>query len=154
MRFLLDTHVPSEAVKPEADAGLVTWLEDRSTLELCITVLAVGEIRKGILLLPAGRKRDRLHHWLRAELTRQFTDRILPVDQAVSLAWGRLAAEGQRSGRKLSVVDGLLLVAADVHGLRLVTRNEPDCAGRGVPVLNPWSVRPWISLRLPPPWQN
>lgn len=141
MRFLLDTNVLSEAARPEPDVGLVAWLGERSTLELCISVLTLGEIRKGILLLATGRKRDRLHQWLRAELSRQFTDRILPVDQAVSLAWGRLAAEGRRSGRRLPVTDGLLLATADVHGLTLVTRNERDCADRGVPVLNPWGTR-------------
>lgn len=141
MRFLLDTNVLSEAVKPEPDGGLVAWLGARSMLELGISVLTLGEIRKGILLLAAGRKRDRLHQWLRAELSPQFANRILPADEAVSLAWGRLAAEGRRSGRRLPVIDGLLLATADVHGLTLVTRNERDCADRGVPVLNPWGTR-------------
>lgn len=73
------------------------------------------------------------------ELLRQFTGRVLPVDEAVALAWGRLAAEGRRSGRPLPVVDGLLLAAAEVHDLTFVTRNDADCADRGVPVLNPWT---------------
>lgn len=139
MRFLLDTNVLSEAARPEPDPGLAGWLEGQSALDLSISVLTLGEIRKGILLLPEGPKREQLHEWLRTELTRQFTDRVLPVDEAVSLAWGRLTAEGRRSGRRVPVIDGLLLATAAVHGIALVTRNERDCAGRGVPVLNPWS---------------
>lgn len=139
MRFLLDTNVLSEAARPQPDPGLVHWLDAQSTLDLCISVLTLGEIRKGVLLLAEGRKRERLHQWLRAELTRQFTDRLLPVDEGVALSWGRLAAEGRRSGRRLPVVDGLLLATADRYDLTFVTRNESDCAGRGVPVVNPWS---------------
>ena len=139
MRFLLDTNVLSEAARPEPDPGVARWLQAQSSLDLSISVLTLGEIRKGILLRPEGNKRERLHRWLRAELTRQFTDRIVPVDEAVALAWGRLSVEGRESGRRLPVIDGLLLASAAVHDLTLVTRNERDCAGRGVPVLNPWS---------------
>lgn len=138
MRFLLDTNVLSEGAKPEPDPGLAGWLEGQSTLDLCVSVLTLGEIRKGILLMPDGRRRDRLHDWLRADLTRRFPGRILTVDDAVALAWGGLAAEGQASGRRLPVIDGLMLATAAVHHLVFVTRNERDCAGRGVPVLNPW----------------
>ena len=139
MRFLLDTNVLSEAVRPEPDPGVVTWLEAQSTLDLSISVLTLGEIRKGIPLLADGGKHDRLHQWLRAELTRQFTDRVLPVDEAVALAWGHLDAEGRDAGRQLPVIDGLLLATAQVHDLTLVTRNERDCSDRGVAVLNPWT---------------
>lgn len=139
MRFLLDTNVLSEAARPNPNPGLAEWLDAQSTLDLSISVLTLGEIRKGILLLPEGRKRERLHQWLRADLTRQFTDRILPVDQGVALAWGRLAAEGRSSGRRLPAVDGLLLATAARHDLTFVTRNARDCADRGVPVLDPWS---------------
>jgi len=140
MRFLLDTNVLSEGAKPEPDRGLAGWLEGRSTLDLCVSVLTLGEIRKGILLMPEGRRRDRLHDWLRGDLVRRFQGRILSIDDAVALAWGGLSAEGPATGRRLPVIDGLLLATAAVHDLVFVTRNERDCAGRGVPVLNPWQV--------------
>ena len=139
MRFLLDTNALSEAVKPKPDGGLVEWLAAQSALDLGISVLTLGEIRRGILLLPESGKRERLHQWLRGELTRQFTDRVLPVDEAVALAWGGLGVEGFQAGRPLPVIDGLLLATAAVNGLTFVTRNERDCAERGVPILNPWS---------------
>lgn len=139
MRFLLDTNVLSEAARTDPNPGLARWLREQSTLDLCISVLTLGEIRKGVLLLPEGPKRERLHEWLRAELTRQFTNRILPVDQGVALAWGRLAAESRASGRRLPVTDGLLLATAARHDLTFVTRSGRDCGDRGVPVLNPWN---------------
>lgn len=142
MRYLLDTNVLSEAVKPEAAAGVTEFLGTTSALQLAISVLTIGEIRKGVMVLPAGRRRSRLEEWLSFSLVRQFTGRVLAVDEAVSLAWGRLSAEGRRSGRRLPVIDGLLLATAQAHGLTLVTRNERDCADRGVPVLNPWGESP------------
>lgn len=138
MRYLLDTSVLTEPARPRPDAGVLAWLEARPALELAISVLTLGEIENGVQLLPPGPKRERLEEWLAAELPRQFTGRILAVDVRVSREWGRLTAEGRRAGRELPAVDGLLLATAAAHGLTFVTRNERDCAGRGVPVLNPW----------------
>ncbi|MGH7448166.1 MAG: type II toxin-antitoxin system VapC family toxin, partial [Longimicrobiales bacterium] len=121
-------------------AGVVAWLEARAPLECALSVLTLGEIQKGVSLMPEGRRRDRLGEWLDTELPRQFAGRILAIDERVTLAWGRLMADGRRDGREPPVIDGLLLATADVHGVTLVTRNERDCAGRGVPILNPWAV--------------
>ena len=138
MRYLLDTNVLSEAARAEPDPGVLEWLQARSSLDLDLSVLTLGEIRKGVALLPDGKKRRRLEEWLTVDLARQFTGRLLPVDDAVALAWGGLSAEGRASGRELPVIDGLLLATAAVHGLTFVTRDERDCGERGVPVLNPW----------------
>ena len=139
MAFLLDTMVVSEAARAKPDPRLRAWLEARPMLDLHISVLLLGEVRKGVAQLPQGR-RDRLESWLRTALVRQFHGRVLPVDDAVALAWGGLAAEGRAMGRELPVVDGLLLATAAVHGLTLVTRNIRDCRDRGVPVFDPWST--------------
>lgn len=140
MRFLLDTNVLSEGAKPRPDAGVVAWLEGQSPLDMAISVLTLGEIRRGIDLLDPGARRDRLESWLGVDLPRQFLGRILPVVEPVSLQWGRLAALARRSGRHLPLVDGLLVTTALVHGLVLVTRNEHDCLGWGATVLNPWTT--------------
>jgi hypothetical protein len=116
----------------------VTWLREQSALDLAISVLTLGEIRKGVALLPQGARRTALERWLSTDLPRQFLGRVLPIDEPVAEAWGRLAAAGRQQGRELPVIDGLLLATAAVHGLTLATRDEADCADRGVPVLNPW----------------
>ncbi|MBW3630381.1 MAG: type II toxin-antitoxin system VapC family toxin [Gemmatimonadetes bacterium] len=140
MRFLLDTNVLSEAAKPRPDPSLLEWLLRIPTLDLAISVLTIGEIQKGVSLLPEGAKRERLAVWVSTELPRQFQDRVLPIDQPTAIEWGRLSAEARARGRDLPVIDGLLLATAATRGLVFVTRNERDCAGRGVSVLNPWGT--------------
>lgn len=139
MRFLLDTNVLSEPARPQPAPRVVEWMRAQSPLDLAISVLTLGEIAKGVTLLPAGRRREALEGWLASDLPRHFAGRILAADAEVALAWGRLAAEGRRAGRELPVIDGLLLATAAAHGLTLVTRNERDCRDRGVPLLNPWA---------------
>ena len=139
MRFLVDTNVLAEAAKPSPDPRVVAWLRGQGPLDLAISVLTLGEIRKGAALLPAGKRRRRLEHWLASDLPRQFLGRVLAIDEAVTLEWGRLAASGRQRGRELPVIDGLLLATAAVHGLTFVTRNERDCGDRGVPLHNPWA---------------
>ncbi|MEX2611112.1 MAG: type II toxin-antitoxin system VapC family toxin [Gemmatimonadota bacterium] len=139
MRYLLDTNVLSEAARPEPAQGVVAFLQTTTPLDLAISVLTVGEIRQGIVQLASGRRRRELQKWLSVDLLRQFSGRVLPVDEAVALAWGRLAAEGRAAGRRLPVIDGLLLATAQVHALTFVTRNVGDCGGRDVEVLDPWA---------------
>jgi predicted nucleic acid-binding protein len=139
VKFLLDTNVLSEPARPAPDANVLSWLSAQPALQLSISVLTLGEIRQGVALLARGAKRRRLERWLEEDLPRQFAERLLAIDEEVAHAWGRLAGEGKRAGRPLPVVDGLLLATAAAHELTFVTRNEGDCAGRGVPLLNPWT---------------
>lgn len=139
MSFLLDTCVISDAAR-NADVGLEQWLRSQSPLDLHLSVLGLGEIRKGIELLPTGKKREKLRAWLDHALQAQFAGRLLQVTAEVALEWGRLAAVAQKSGRPIPVVDGLLLATAQAHGLRFVTRNTKDVEARGVAVLNPYST--------------
>jgi predicted nucleic acid-binding protein len=137
--FLLDTCVVSDIAR-KSDDGLMAWAAAQDPLDLYLSELTLGEIEKGIGLLAADHPRRRpLHDWSRNELPREFGPRMLPLHRPTILAWGRLTAEGHRSGRPLHVIDGLLLAAAQVHDLTFVTRNTRDVDGRGVPVLNPYS---------------
>lgn len=140
MSFLLDTCVISDAAKG-VDAGLEAWLRSQPPFDLHLSVLSLGEIQQGIELLPAGKKRERLHTWLDHDLPAQFTGRLLQVTPDVALAWGRISALGKKSGRQLPVIDGLLLATAQAFGLTFVTRNTKDVDGRGVAVLDPYSGR-------------
>ena len=117
---------------------MAEWLRAQPPLDLALSVLTLGEVRRGIELLPVGRRRAVLENWVTKQLPTQFQGRVLPVDEAVAIAWGQLSARSKTSGRPLALVDGLLLATASVHGLTLVTRNEADCAARGVPLFNPW----------------
>lgn len=138
MRYLIDTNVLSETFKRAPDRKVVRWLTEQSPLDLYLSVLTLGELTMGFELAPAGKRREQLQRWVSQDLARQFIDRILEVDAAVSREWGKMSAFGRTSGRELPAIDGLLLATAQVHQLVFVTRNERDCTGRGPETLNPW----------------
>jgi predicted nucleic acid-binding protein len=134
--YLLDTNVLSELRKgPRCHARVSTWLSSVADEDLYVSVLVVGEIRRGIEVI---RGRDacqagRLEGWL-AGLVRDHASRILPIDRPVAEEWGRLAAI-----RSASVIDALLAATARAHGLTLVTRNLGDVSWTGVSCLNPFA---------------
>lgn len=136
--FLLDTNVISELVKAHPERRVAKWIEATDEGLLCLSVLTVGEIRKGIASLPDSPRRISLETWLDHDLVLRFADRILPIDQAVADRWGRISAQAIAAKSPLPVIDGLLAATA-IHGnLILVTRNTKDTAVTGVAVFNPW----------------
>ena len=138
-RYLIDTNVLSEFVKPAPDRLVLAWVNAVAPLDLCISVLTLGEVEQGISRMAASKRRTALSRWARIELPTQFVGRLLPVDGDVAVAWGTLSALAKGEGRPLAAIDGLLLATAQVHALTFVTRNVADCAGRGVSVFDPWN---------------
>lgn len=136
MSFLVDTCALSELTKPAPAARVVDWFDVAPSETLFISVLTLGEIRKGVERLPEGRRRDRIAAWLETELPGWFEDRILPVDAGVAEEWGRLAARRPN----LPAIDGLIAATALHRRLTLVTRNEKNFADTGVDLLNPWEA--------------
>lgn len=141
MRFLLDTNVLSEPFKPRPDSAVEAWVYAQPAEDLAISAVSMGEIWAGIFPLGYGQRRTQLTQWLWTVVPRRFSRRILPVDAAVALEWGRLTAEGRRRGRKIPVPDALLVATALSRKLTIVTRNVRHCAGWGAHVINPWSDR-------------
>ena len=136
--FLLDTNCVSELVRPKPQPQVLEWFEVSDEGLLYLSVLTLGEIRKGLTDLPQGKRRTRLETWLEVELRARFSGRLLPIDEQVADRWGHLAAQAKRNGRPLAVIDGLLAATAMHHNLTLVTRNIGDFAELQVPLLNPW----------------
>jgi predicted nucleic acid-binding protein len=118
---------------------VLAWLDDQSEETLYLSVLTLGEIRKGIARLPTGPKRKRLDHWLQHDLRERFTGRILEIDAEIADLWGRLQAQAETHGRPLPTLDSLLAATALTRGLSLVTRNTPDFSFAGVELLDPWA---------------
>jgi hypothetical protein len=135
VKFLLDTNVLSEVRKgSRANAKVRKWFDATPDNDLCVSVLVLGEIRKGLELL---RPRDAvqalaIEHWLR-KTEFDFGDRVLPVTKSVADQWGRLAAI-----RPLATTDGLMAATALAHSLIFVTRNGADVQHTGVSILNPF----------------
>ena len=137
--FLLDTNVISELVKPRPEPKVTRWIDGTDESLLCLSVLTLGEIRKGIVSVPDASRRVSLEAWLDHELALRFAGRILVIDQAVADRWGRIAAKALAAKSALPVIDGLLAATAMQHNLTLVTRNTQDVAVTGVAVFNPWT---------------
>jgi predicted nucleic acid-binding protein len=136
--FLLDTNIISELVKPNPEPGVATWMEDTDESLLYLSVLTLGEIRRGIATLPQSRRRATLEAWLDKDLCARFEGRILPVDLDVADRWGLLTAAARNTGKVLPVIDGLLAATALEHNLTLVTRDTGQIPYLGVAVFNPW----------------
>ena len=135
MSYLLDTNVISELRRKAPNPGVVEWFSQRPATTLYLSVLTLGELRKGVEGLADGKRRGLLLDWLETELPLFFGGRILAIDSAVADRWGKLAAA---AGRPIPAVDSLLAATAVHHGLSLVTRNSRDFAGFGLDVINPW----------------
>lgn len=136
--FLLDTNCISELVRSKPEPRVLEWMEAADESLLYLSVLTLGEIRKGVAGLPQSRRRTHLETWLALELQARFSGRILPIDAAIADRWGLLAAEAKRRGRSLSAIDGLLAATAIHHNLTIVSRNVSDFTNAQAPILNPW----------------
>jgi len=139
LKYLLDTCVISEIVKPCPNKLLLEWLMDTPSDRLYLSVLTIGEIRKGIAKLPSSKKKANLSEWLNT-LIEDYKDRILPVDLTVSENWGEMQGYAEKNGLSFPTIDGLLASIARTHNLVLVTRNESDFQGCNIPLFNPWKV--------------
>ena len=136
--FLLDTNVISELIKPKPAPSVVNWVDSTDENLLYLSVLTLGEIRKGIAGLAKRARRGALESWLETELRPRFAGRILPVDEAVADRWGVIAAAAAAAGTPVPAIDGLLAATALHHHLALVTRDAADVARTGARVFNPF----------------
>lgn len=137
MSYLIDTNVLSELRRREPDPNVVRWMAERPATNLYMSVVTLGELRKGIEALPEGARKRTLLDWLEIDLPAFFTGRILPIDATVADRWGRLVAQ---AGRPLPAIDSLLAATALAHGLTLITRNLRDFQHPDLQVLDPWSA--------------
>jgi predicted nucleic acid-binding protein len=135
---LLDTNCVSEAVRLRPEPRVISWLETAEESLLFLSVLTVGEIRKGVASLAPSKRRTLLETWLEIELPSRFSSRILSIDAAIADRWGSLTAIAKSKGRALSIIDGLLAATAIHHNLTVVSRNDSDFVGLQVPIFNPW----------------
>ena len=139
MRYLLDTCVISELVARQPNPRVVAWVDAVEESRLYLSVVTIGEIRRGIAKLPDSPRKERLNRWLEEDLLLRFSGRIVPIDVGVMLTWGELVARLERTGRVLPAMDSLVAAIA-LHGeFTLVTRNVRDFEGTGVQIVNPWA---------------
>jgi len=140
-RYLLDTNIISNIVKPVPSSRLVAWMAARADEDLFISALTVAEIGRGVLERSAGRKRRELESWFSGPAGPQslFAGRILSFDENAALIWACLMAGGTATGRPRSALDMMIAAIAEVNDCMIVTDNERDFAG--LTIVNPMRAR-------------
>ena len=135
MTYLVDANVLSEGMKPDPDERAVRWLR-RNERQISVDPIILGEIRCGILLLPAGKRRRSLERWFNSGVVNIH---CLPWDTGTGLRWAELLADLRASGRSMPIKDSLIAATALAHGLTVATRNIHDFEKTGVKVVDPFA---------------
>ena len=139
MKYLLDTCVISELVKPTPNRKVVDWLNELPSEALFLCAITIGEVKKGLTKLPDSKKKERLTLWLNTLLI-EYKERILFIDLMVCENWGVLQGNAEKAGTPISTIDSLIAATAYTHNLTLATRNEKDFAPSNIPIINPWQL--------------
>jgi len=134
MKFLVDANVLSEATKASPNTRVVAWLTKHER-DIAVDPIILGEIRFGILLLPKGRRRERLERWFDAGIQRI---QCVPFDAAVGLTWSALMARLRKSARAMPIKDSLIAATGLTHDLAVVTRNRNGFEKAGVRIVDPF----------------
>jgi len=138
MRYLLDTNVISELIAKQPNANVVQWIDARDPSGVYLSVVTIGELRKGIEKLPDSKRKDTLRAWLNDDLLIRFNGHILELDIPVMLTWGELTGQLEQVGKPLPALDSLIAALALHHDCTLATRNEDDFRATGIALINPW----------------
>lgn len=137
MKYLLDTCVISELIKTKPDQNVVKWIEEKDEEHLFISVICLGEIKKGITKIADQKRKNQLIDWFN-KLEERFEGRILPIDQNVAEKWGTIQGELENKGLAMPTIDSLIACSALAYNMSVVTRNEKDMQRSGVEIINPW----------------
>ena len=117
--FLLDTNIPSELIRARPDPRVVNWVYAQAEQSLYLSAVSIGELRRGFVILPAGKRRAELERWFENDLLPRFQLRILPVTHPVADRWGVLDGQCQLKGTPLNTADGMIAATAMEHDLTL-----------------------------------
>jgi len=137
VRTLVDTCVLSELRRTDGNPRVRAMFATIAESDVFLSVLTIGELRKGIDRLKAGPKKRSLSTWI-DRLATAAEGRILAVDLETAVIWGEVSARAEKKGRPIPAIDGLLAATALRHGLHLMTRNVDDFEPTGVLLVNPW----------------
>lgn len=140
--ILLDTNVISEPQRREPHAGVLEWIDAQALETLYLSVITVAELRAGIALIPAGKRRDSLHENLEKRLLPMFANRVLSFDMACTTAYAGLLAKSRAAGLTVETADAFIAAIALANGFAVATRDTRPFETAGVSVINPWEASP------------
>lgn len=136
--IVLDTNVLSELMRPQPDERVVAWLKQQTRSNLFTTAVTRGEMLYGVLILPDGRRRTRMHQEVEAIFAVDMAGRVLPYDEAAADAHAAISAARRTQGRPVDQSDAMIAGIARSHGAMLATRNVRDFEGCGIALIDPW----------------
>jgi toxin FitB len=139
MNYILDTNVVSELVAQNPDPHVIGWVDSVDPESLFLSVITIGEIKKGVEKLSSSNHKEELLAWLEQDLLIRFGEHILPIDASVVMTWSHMAAELEKIGKTMPAIDSLIAATASDLGYTLVTRNTADFDAVAISVLNPWN---------------
>jgi predicted nucleic acid-binding protein len=140
--ILLDTNVISEPQRQEPNARVLAWIDAQALETLYLSVITVAELRAGIALMPAGKRRVSLHDNLEKRLLPMFANRVLSFDMACTKAYAELLAKCRAAGLAVETADALIAAIALANGFAVATRDTNPFDAAGVSVINPWEASP------------
>lgn len=136
--IILDTNIVSELLRPAPAPQVEAWLAAQDGVTVYFTSVGEAELRHGVAILPAGRRRSALAAAIEAMLDEDFHGRILPFDRAAARAYADIAAERRAAGRPISQFDCQIAAIAHAHRAAVATRNIGDFEGCGIELVDPW----------------
>jgi predicted nucleic acid-binding protein len=136
--IVLDTNVVSELLRPSPAKEVEAWLSAQNGAEVYFTAVGEAELRHGVAILPAGKRRTALAKAIEGILEEDFRDRILPFDRAAACAYAAIAAKRRAAGRPISQFDCQIAAIASAHGASVATRNTGDYEDCGIDLIDPW----------------
>ncbi len=137
--IILDTNVISEPLRLTGDPAVLSWLDQQDIETLYLTAVTVAELRFGITALPSGKRRQRLEDEFERRILSLFEGRVLPFDEAVTIAYAEIRAKARSTGKAIGVADAFIAAIGAHHGLTIATRDVAPFKFAGIPVINPWS---------------
>lgn len=136
--IIADTNIISELLKPVPAPRVEAWLASQNGADIFLTAVSEAELRRGVALLPAGRRRNELAEAIEAIVTLDFAGRVLSFDSAAAAAYAQIFADRRAKGRPISFPDCQIAATARVHGAAIATRNVRDFEDCGLTIVNPW----------------
>ena len=138
--ILLDTNVISEPQRREPNARVLEWIDAQALETLYLSAITVAELRAGIALMPAGKRRDSLHEYLEKRLLPMFANRVLPFDMACTKTYAELLAKSRAAGLAVETADAFIAAVALANGFAVATRDTSPFEAAGLNVINPWEA--------------
>ena len=139
--ILLDTNVISEPQRLEPNARVLDWMDAQALETLYLSTITVAELRAGVALMPAGKRRDSLHENLEKRLLPLLANRVLPFDMACTKSYAELLATSRAAGLAVATADAFIAAIALANGFAVATRDTTPFEAAGVNVINPWEAR-------------